>query len=222
MMPGEGIEEYFDRASTSSASQFRVYVEDRENGINIDDITNYITIPGFSYDEYTVDTNVPDKSIVYHSFDTNNNDGYVLLESGGVHSWEYDGKTVSTMTQTNPNDNTNTVSDYFARKLAFNTAKTTEYASGIPVITAAEKDIITRLLKITYSDTSGTGNLTPEEWAALKTDLEKAKNNLTGSNQLQTIQLQRALTTYSQNYDAMSNAESKIYNLLKDMISNLK
>ena len=156
------------------------------------------------------------------SLDAGSNDGYVLLESGGLHAWEYDGVNVGSMTQADPDNPAQQISGYFARKLAFEAQFANEYAGGSPVLTQEEMDILSKQLKITYSDASGVGNLTPEEWAALKSSLEAAKNNLTGSNQLQTVQLQRALTTYNQNFDAMSNAQSRIYTLLKDLINNIK
>ena len=225
MLPGESLSNYVDRVVEHSAQEFKVHIEHHqdEGDINIESISNAITIPGFSYDEYSSTLSSGDPGdITYHSLDTGNNDGYVLLESGGVHAWEYDGQVVANMTRTNPNDSNETVSGYFARKLAFNSAATNEFASGIPVLTPAETDILANQFKINFEDASGVGNLTPEEWDALKTRLEAAKDNLTGSNQLQTVQLQRALTTYNQNFDAMSNAQSRIYTLLKDMINNIK
>ena len=156
------------------------------------------------------------------TLDAASNDGYVLLESGGLHSWEYDGVNVRSMAQPNPNDPAQQVSGYFARKVAFEEQFANEYAGGSPALTQEEINILSNQLKITYTDASGTGNLTPEEWSALKASLEAVKDNLTGSNQLQTVQLQRALTTYNQNFDAMSNAQSRIYTLLKDLINNIK
>lgn len=156
------------------------------------------------------------------TLDAASNDGYVLLESGGLHSWEYDGVNVANLNQTHPNDANQQVSGYFARKIAFEDQLANEYAGGSPVITQAERDMLVNTLKISYTDASGVGNLTQEEWASLKVQLEAAKNNLTGSNQLQTVELQRALTVHNQNWDAMSNAENKIYSLLKDMINNIK
>ncbi len=67
-----------------------------------------------------------------------------------------------------------------------------------------------------------TGPLTPDQWKTLKDQLTATRDNLTGSNQLQTVQLQSALTRYNQNYDAMSNSQNKIYTLLKDILGNLK
>ena len=177
-----------------------------------------MTITGV--DTATPTINAP--SLNGETLDTASNDGYVLLESGGLHSWEYDGAKVGSMTQTDPNDPNLEVSGYFARKVAFEAQYANEYAGASPALTQAEIDIITKQLKINYTDASGTGNLTPEEWGALKKHLESAKDNLTSSNQLQTVQLQRALTTYNQNYDAMSNAQSRIYSLLKDVINNVK
>lgn len=156
------------------------------------------------------------------ALDSATNDGYVLLESGGLHSWEYDGVNTSKMTQTNPNDPQNPYSGLAARKLAFQNNFVNEVNGGSPVLTQEEINILNNVLKINFSDASGTGNLTPEEWDGLRSGLNAAKENLTGSNQLQTVQLQRAMATYNQNFDAMSNAQNKIYSLLRDIINNTK
>ena len=149
-------------------------------------------------------------------------DGYILLESGGLHSWEYDGVNTNNITATDPNDASSQLGGYAARKLAFHTASNDEYSGGSPVLNAEERRILAEDLRITYTDASGTGNLTPDEWGALKNSLLNAKENLTSNNQLQTVQLQRAMSTYNQNYDAMSNSQNKIYTLLRDIINNVK
>ena len=154
--------------------------------------------------------------------DAINNDGYVLLEAGGLHSWEYDGVNVASLSRTDPNDANIQVSGYAARKLAFQNQFANEYNGGAPVLTQQEITVLTNILKVTYTDASGSGRLTPEEWERLKTTMEAAKENLTGSNQLQTVQLQRAMSTYNQNFDAMSNSQSRIYNLLRDIMNNIK
>ena len=156
------------------------------------------------------------------TLDSLDNDGHVLLEAGGLHSWEYDGVNLGGLTRTDPNNPDVQVSGYAARKLAFRNSISNEYSGGAPALTQAEMDTLTNVLKITVDDASGKGNLTPEEWALLKNHLEAAKENLTGSNQLQTVQLQRAMLTYNQNYDAMSNSENKIYSLLRDIVNNIK
>ncbi len=156
------------------------------------------------------------------NLDVGSNDGYVLLESGGLHSWEYDGAKLGSLTQTDPNDSEQEISGYFARKAEFQAEFNNEVSGGLPVLTQEEMNILNNLLKINFQDASGAGMLTPEEWAALKESLEAARENLTGSNQLQTVQLQRALTTHNQNYDVMSNSQNKIYSLLKDIINNVK
>ncbi|WP_263322313.1 DUF1521 domain-containing protein [Endozoicomonas sp. Mp262] len=91
-------------------------------------------------------------------------------------------------------------------------------ASG--TLTEDQKTFIRDKLKITNINLDGT--LSDETWNALKSQLIAARDNLTGSNQLQTVQLQSALTRYNQNYDAMSNSQNKIYALLKDILGNLK
>ncbi|WP_422474356.1 hypothetical protein [Endozoicomonas sp. ALB032] len=156
------------------------------------------------------------------ALDAASNDGYVLLEAGGLHSWEFDGVNTNQMSRKDPNDSSQTLSGYAARKVAFQNSFTNEVTGGMPALTQEERDVLSNLLKINYTDASGKGQLTPEEWASLKTSLNAAKENLTGSNQLQTVQLQRAMTTYNQNFDTMSNSQSKIYTLLKDIISNSK
>lgn len=226
MIPGEDIDDYFKRAARQTADEFSVYVSlvQGEGSINISSIANNMTIPGFNYDEYTADESDSVENVTYHSFDKDNNDGYVLLESGGVNSWEFDGQSVSHLTRSNPNDATGseTVSGYNARKIAFSDDFSNEFKSGVPILTSAEIDIITNQLKISYPDASGVGNLTSQEWATLKNSLETAKGNLTGSNQLQTVELQRALTVHNQNFDTLSNSQSKIYNLLRDIMNNIK
>ncbi len=156
------------------------------------------------------------------ALDAANSDGYVLVEAGGLHSWEYEGVNSNNITATDPNNASAQLGGYAARKLAFQSASTTEYSGGSPVLSAAERSILAEDLKITYTDASGIGNLTPEEWGALKSSLLNAKDNLTSNNQLQAVQLQRAMATYNQNYDAMSNSQNKIYSLLRDIINNVK
>ncbi|MGI9273607.1 MAG: hypothetical protein ACR2PT_01940 [Endozoicomonas sp.] len=154
--------------------------------------------------------------------DAANNDGYILLEAGGLHSWEYDGVNVSSLSRTDPNDADIQVSGYAARKLAFQNQLANEYNGGSPVLTQQEITMLSNVLKSPYADASGTGMLTPEEWGQLKTSMEAAKENLSGSNQLQTVQLQRAMSTHNQNFDAMTNSQSRIYNLLRDIVNNIK
>ena len=156
------------------------------------------------------------------ALDAANNDGYVLLESGGLNSWEYDGVNTRNMTAVDPNNASAQLGGYAARKLAFQSDLMNEYSGGAPVLNTEERTLLAETLKISYVDASGTGNLTPDEWAKLKTSLLNAKDNLTSSNQLQTVQLQRAMATYNQNYDAMSNSQNKIYTLLRDIINNVK
>ncbi|MCW7551424.1 hypothetical protein NX722_01955 [Endozoicomonas gorgoniicola] len=168
------------------------------------------------------------------TLDALDNDGYILLEAGGLNAWEYDGVNVSGMTRENPNDPNVQVSGYAARKLAFQNNTNNEYSGVTPTLTEAEKDILANVLKISIKKDDGKGNLvaqdwatirgdlTPQEWGFLKTDLLAAKENLTGSNQLQTVQLQRAMQSHNQNYDAMSNAENRIYSLLRDIVNNIK
>ena len=85
-----------------------------------------------------------------------------------------------------------------------------------------EKELLTDILQIPFTDASGIGLLSLEEWQTLKDSLINARNNLNGSSQLQTVQLQRAMLVYNQNYEALSNSQQKIYNLLKDITSNMK
>ena len=156
------------------------------------------------------------------TLDAASNDGHVLLESGGVNSWEYDGVNTSQMMRADPNDASVQYSGFGARKLAFQNNVNNEVTGGTPALTQAEQNILSNVLKINFNDASGTGNLTPEEWGSLRSSLNNAKENLTGSNQLQAVQLQRAMQTYNQNYDAMSNSQNKIYSLLRDIINNVK
>ncbi|MDD7805091.1 MAG: hypothetical protein PUP46_05930 [Endozoicomonas sp. (ex Botrylloides leachii)] len=87
------------------------------------------------------------------------------------------------------------------------------------VLTDEQKHFINNQLDI---DIDLSAPLTAEIWENLKPELILARDNLTGSNQLQTVQLQSALTRYNQNYDAMSNSHNKIYTLLKDILANFK
>ena len=87
------------------------------------------------------------------------------------------------------------------------------------ILTDEQKHFINNQLNI---DIDLSVPLTPEIWTSLKSELFLVRDNLTGSNQLQTVQLQSALTRYNQNYDAMSNSQNKIYTLLKDILANLK
>ena len=177
-----------------------------------------MTITGIDTETPTI--NAPDLN--GEALDSASNDGYVLLEAGGLHAWEYDGVRVANMMQTDPNDDNSQISGYFARKAAFQAQYANEFSGSTPILTQSEMDILSNQLRINYEDASGSGHLTPEEWGALKVHLESAKQNLTSSNQLQTVELQRALTTHNQNYDAMSNSQSRIYSLLKDIINNVK
>ena len=176
-----------------------------------------------------------DPALNGNDLDTLDNDGHVLLEAGGLNSWEYDGVNIANLTRPNPNDTDIQISGYAARKVALQNNLANEFSGGTPVLTKGEIDILANMLKISIKTQDSTGKLvakdwstivdgalTPQEWGFLKTDLLSAKENLTGSNQLQTVQLQRALTTHNQNFDAMSNAENKIYSLLRDIANNIK
>lgn len=228
MVSGESIDNFIERAVNQSAARLTWYVklDQDERAINIESIATSATLPAFSYDVYegaddVQETNDP-RPINVHSYDTNNNDGHVLVESGGLHSWEYGGTNVSQLTWGNPNDATDHVDGYFARKLTFENDLTNEFDGTIPFLTQKEKDLLTQALKIPYADVSGSGHLTPQEWGTLRTSLVNARDNLNGSSQLQTVQLQRAMLVYNQNFDAMSNAQQKIYSLLRDIMSNMK
>ncbi|PJE80399.1 hypothetical protein CI610_00631 [invertebrate metagenome] len=173
------------------------------------------TLPDFSYTKQ-----IPNGDI-NHAFDTEVNDGHVLIESGGLHQWEYDGVLTKNIQTNNLNNPSQSISGYFARKQAFHNAVNSEHTSTGTFLTQEERDMLAKVLKVTYSDASGTGNLTGEEWESLQKSLEAARNNLTGSNQLQATQLQRALTSHNQNYDAISNSLSRIYTLLKDIVARM-
>ncbi|MDP0588494.1 MAG: hypothetical protein QS748_04615 [Candidatus Endonucleobacter bathymodioli] len=85
-------------------------------------------------------------------------------------------------------------------------------------ISEEHKDFIKNQLKI---EIDLSGNITKETWTQLKRELTLARDNLTGSNQLQTVLLQSALTRYNQNYDAMTNLENKIFALLKEILNRV-
>ncbi len=230
LVSGESLDDFFERAAEYTAKRMAGWIrfDEDESGIEIDDLDISVSIPAFSYDVYEQsdkpaedNTNNP-RPINIHSRDANNNDGHILIETGGIHSWEYGGKALSALTETNPNDSSNQVTGYFARKLAFQNSKSDEFDGTSPLLTQKEIDLLTKILKIPYADASSNGQLTPEEWVDLKESLINARDNLNGNSQLQTVQLQRAMQTYNQNYEAMSNAQQKIYSLLRDIISNMK
>ena len=219
LVSGESIEDFLDRAAALAADSVSGYIRfDRnEDHIKLAEVEFSASLPGFSYDVYEKPVEEPEdtnhaRPINIHSRDANNNDGHILIESGGIHSWEYGGKSVDSLTSRDPND----------RKVAFQDSKNEEYSGTTPLLTKKETELLTKILKIPYADASGNGQLTPEEWVDLKKSLINARDNLNGNSQLQTVQLQRAMQTYNQNYDAMSNAQQKIYSLLRDIISNIK
>lgn len=227
LVPGEDVEDFFERVIQQSGARLHSYVNftEDEGSINIDSISASSSIPGFSYDKYDPPSAAqenPSRPNNRHSLDINNHDGYILFEAGGMDQWEYDGRGTQAISATDPNDPDSQLSGYFARKLAFNQTSNNEFDSTTPFLTQKEKDLLGNVLRITYPDASNTGHLTPEEWVALKQSLINARDNLNGNNQLQTVQLQRAMQTYNQNYEAMSNAQQKIYSLLRDIISNVK
>lgn len=230
LVSGESVDDFLDRAATVAADRVSGWIrlDESESDIKIEDVELSVSVPAFSYDVYAQsdtpeeeNTNNP-RPINIHSRDANNNDGHILIETGGIHSWEYGGKALSALTEINPNDSSNQVTGYFARKLAFQNSKSDEFDGTSPLLTQKEIDLLTKILKIPYADASSNGQLTPEEWVDLKESLINARDNLNGNSQLQTVQLQRAMQTYNQNYEAMSNAQQKIYSLLRDIISNMK
>ncbi|MDP0563128.1 MAG: hypothetical protein QS721_12715 [Candidatus Endonucleobacter sp. (ex Gigantidas childressi)] len=94
----------------------------------------------------------------------------------------------------------------------------TMYNATGGVISAEQKDFIKNNLNI---DIDLTGNITSETWKRLKDELILGRDNLTGSNQLQAVLLQRGLTRYNQNYDAMTNIENKVHTLLKEILNRI-
>ncbi|WP_257297218.1 hypothetical protein [Endozoicomonas sp. YOMI1] len=226
MISGEDTDDFFDRVMEQSAARFKNQIKYHENEgeIEIDEISASSSLPGFSYDRYAAapqDDNSA-RPNNRHSLDINNHDGHILFEAGGMHQWEYDGRGTQAISKTNPNDSSNQVSGFFGRKLAFSQANSGEFNGTTPFMTQKEKELLTNILRITYPDASGNGRLTPEEWVTLKKSLINARDNLNGNSQIQTVQLQRAMQTYNQNFEAMSNSQQRIYSLLRDIISNVK
>ena len=225
MFPGENLESFFKRAVGNEAKSLKSYIQhfSDEGTIEIEKIEIVeSSIPAFSYEKIPVIENYEGKKVkepYTHSFDSDNNDGHILSESGGLHSWEYAGKNYRDITASHDGKD---IKGYFARKLILDVDKTAEYTGTTPFLTQKEKELLSSVLRVTYPDASGSGQLTPEEWATLKKSLINARDNLNGSSQIQTVQLQRAMQTYNQNYEAMSNAQQKIYSLLRDIISNVK
>ncbi|WP_422450314.1 MULTISPECIES: hypothetical protein [unclassified Endozoicomonas] len=227
MISGESTDDFFDRVMEQSAAKFKTHINYHENegAIDIDEIAASSSLPGFSYDRYAPAPQTEDNSSRpnnRHSLDVNNHDGHILYEAGGMHQWEYDGRGTQAISKANPNDSSNQVSGFFGRKLAFSQAINDEFSGTTPFMTQKEKELLANILRITYPDASGSGRLTPEEWVTLKKSLINARDNLNGNSQIQTVQLQRAMQTYNQNFEAMSNAQQKIYSLLRDIISNVK
>ncbi len=358
MQAGESLEAFLLRASQTSRKYVDSWIKGVENdgSINITGVTLITQLPAFT----STDSTRPDVS---HHLDNNNNDGHVLFESGGVHSWEYGGKAINNLTATikpstggdtaikhslienyqestdygklqehsdkffnqlreqvigklspaqqetlrqkllteglklnwsvwetsdispshhqtapiyrlesgesinafltrasttskqfvdawikkvepydinitgvtlettlpdissanaNKTGDSQTVTGYFARKLAMQNNIGFEKTGSAPILNNKEIELLNNILKIPYADASGVGQLTPSEWTALKTSLINSRDHLTSNSQLQTVQLQRAMQTYNQNFEAMSNAQQKIYSLLRDILSNLK
>ena len=372
----ETLEKFITDAVNVASDQLEAYVRSRMSyftgkisfnfaSINTDAINLKVNLPSYSYEKLV---QIPEKElnakqeVHVHSLDSNNNDGHILYESGGVHSWEFGGKAVSHLTETislpmvgigdtghaltenyqestdygvlqshsdkffnqlreqvvanltvdqaealrktlmkdglqlnwsvwdtsdaspsnhktsqtyqlaygesidvflarvstankefvdpwikaaegdgsinitgvtldtklpdfapvSPNPSDDTVSGYFARKLALQNSFNFEKTGGAPTMTQKEIELLNNILKIPYKDDSGLGQLTPSEWSALKASLINSRDHLTANSQLQTVQLQRAMKTYNQNFEAMSNAQQKIYSLLRDILSNLK
>lgn len=227
MISGESTDDFFERVMEQSAVRFKAEIKyhQDEGAIEIRSMSANSTIPGFSYDMYATPPQVDPKAARpnnRHSLDINNHDGHILYEAGGMHQWEYDGRGTQAISKANPNDSSSQVSGFFGRKLAFSQASSDEFNGTTPFMTAKEKELLSDILRITYPDASGSGRLTPEEWVNLKKGLINARDNLNGNSQIQTVQLQRAMQTYNQNFDAMSNAQQKIYSLLRDIISNVK
>ncbi|WP_422461626.1 MULTISPECIES: hypothetical protein [unclassified Endozoicomonas] len=227
LVPGESVDEFFERVMDQSAAKLRSWINYHmdEGEINIKSMSASSTIPGFSYDQYApVPQAAPNAARPNnrHSLDVNNHDGHILYEAGGMHQWEYDGRGTQAISKANPNDSSNQVSGFFGRKLAFSQSVNDEFSGTTPFMTQKEKELLANILRITYPDASGSGRLTPEEWVTLKKSLINARDNLNGNSQIQTVQLQRAMQTYNQNFEAMSNAQQKIYSLLRDIISNVK
>ncbi|WP_257265990.1 hypothetical protein [Endozoicomonas sp. ONNA2] len=227
MISGESLDDFFKRIMDESAARLKahIYYHRDEGDIDIKSMSASSILPGFSYDRYAPPPQaVPnaERPKNSHSLDINNHDGHILYEAGGMHQWEYDGRGTQAISKANPNDSSNQVSGFFGRKLAFSQAINDEFNGTTPFMTQKEKELLTNILRITYPDASGSGRLTPEEWVNLKKSLINARDNLNGNSQIQTVQLQRAMQTYNQNFDAMSNAQQKIYSLLRDIISNVK
>ncbi len=368
LTPGESIDAFLTRAAQNSSNYVITWIEhDSGEGshVNFTSVTLGTNISAFTYDtdedKKTTTTQAPN----IHSLDSNNNDGHILFESGGLHSWEFGGKAISNLTETiktpvvptkvikhslaenyqestdfgklqehsdkffnqireqviaklspeqeeatrnklmteglklnwsvwdtsdvspshhqtsspsyqlaygesinefltraataskqfvdswiksaegdgsinitgvtletnlpdfapgnsSQSEMNNTVTGYFARKLALQNSLNFEKTGNAPVLNQKEIELLNNILKIPYADASGTGKLTPSEWIALKTSLINSRDHLTSNSQLQTVQLQRAMKTYSHNFEAMSNVQQKIYSLLRDILSNLK
>jgi hypothetical protein len=148
------------------------------------------------------------------------NYGHVLLENGGLHSWEYNGQLVKDITASHTNGQGGEINNLFARKVHFQNNvnnPNTVYAAE-PYLTADDKKLLADL-KINYSDTSGVGKLTAKEWTDLNKSIQSEKDSITSTSQFQYLSVNRATSNLTTSLEFASNFIKKIHDLLTKVVS---
>lgn len=224
-IPGETFDTFITRMATDGAHNAIANIRyvDSEGEIQIEYIKLELDVPEYTYKSYEeAPKPPPDPLEDSHSLDKNHVDGHILMENGGLNRWSYGGTDLSALSFVNPNDATQTVDGFFAQKLAFKDAGQDDQFITMPFLTEQEIKLLREELNISYVDASLRGELTVKEWEALVRDVTIARDNLNGTSQLQTIQLQRAMQTFTQNNEQLSNFQQRLYSLLRDMLSNMR
>jgi hypothetical protein len=152
----------------------------------------------------------------------NFNYGHVLLENGGLHSWEYNGQLIKDMTAPPADGQGDQINNLFARKVHFqnNVDNYETIYAAEPYLTADDKKLLTDL-KIEYSDTSGIGKLTAQEWSDLDNTIQDKKDSITSTSQFEYLALQRATADMTTKAEFASNVSKNLFDLLKKIISSI-
>ena len=153
----------------------------------------------------------------------NLNYGHVLLENDGLDSWEYNGQLVKNMTYNNPNISNDTIDGLFSRKTYFkdSVSKSNVIYADEPYLTADEKKLLADL-DIEYSDASGVGKLTTQEWTTLDKNIKEKMALLTGTSQYDYLALQRATANFTTINEFLVSFNKSNFDLLKSINASLK
>ena len=89
-----------------------------------------------------------------------------------------------------------------------------------PYLTADDKKLLTDL-KIEYSDASGVGKLTAQEWSNLDNTIQDKKDSITSTSQFEYLALQRATADMTTKAEFASNVSKNLFDLLKKIISSI-